>query len=34
MENTIASDLAGKVLDIKVSKGESVLEGNDLVIVG
>jgi len=34
MENTIASDLAGTVLDIKVEKGTSVLEGADLVTIG
>lgn len=34
MENTIASDLAGKVLDMKVEKGASVLEGAELVIIG
>lgn len=34
MENTIASDLAGKVLEIKVEKGTSVLDGAELVIVG
>jgi glutaconyl-CoA/methylmalonyl-CoA decarboxylase subunit gamma len=34
MENTIASDLAGKVLEIKVDKGSSVLEGAELVIIG
>jgi biotin carboxyl carrier protein len=34
MENLITSDLSGQVLDIKVEKGESVLEGADLVIVG
>ena len=34
MENTIASDFAGKVLEIKVEKGASVLEGAELVIIG
>jgi len=34
MENTIASDHAGKVLEIKVEKGTSVLDGADLVIIG
>lgn len=34
MENTIASDVAGKVLEIKVTKGESVMEGADLIIIG
>ncbi|MDD4921671.1 MAG: biotin/lipoyl-binding protein [Bacteroidales bacterium] len=34
MENTIASDHAGKVLEIKAEKGASVLEGAELVIIG
>jgi len=34
MENTIVSDHEGKVLEIKVDKGSSVLEGADLVIIG
>ena len=34
MENTIASDFGGKILEIKVEKGASVLEGAELVIVG
>jgi len=34
MENTITSDLAGQVLEIKVENGASVLEGADLVIIG
>lgn len=34
MENTISSDRDGKVLEIKVDKGASVLEGADLVIIG
>jgi glutaconyl-CoA/methylmalonyl-CoA decarboxylase subunit gamma len=34
MENTIASDREGKVLEIKVDKGASVLEGAELVIIG
>lgn len=34
MENTIASDYAGKVLEIKVEKGSSILEGAELVIIG
>lgn len=34
MENTIASDLAGKVLEIKVEAGTTVLEGADLVVIG
>jgi biotin carboxyl carrier protein len=34
MENTIASEYSGKVTDIKVGKGDSVLEGAELVIIG
>lgn len=34
MENSIVSDHDGKVLEIKVDKGSSVLEGADLVIIG
>jgi len=34
MENTIASDHEGKVIEIKVVKGDSVLEGADLIIIG
>ena len=34
MENTISSDRDGKVLEIKVEKGASVLEGAELVIIG
>jgi len=33
MENTIPSDRDGVVAEIKVEKGESVLEGTDLVII-
>ena len=33
MENSINADKDGKVTAINVSKGESVLEGNDLVII-
>ena len=33
MENTINADKDGKVTAINVSKGESVLEGTDLVII-
>lgn len=33
MENTIPSDLEGEVVEIKVNKGDSVLEGADLVII-
>jgi biotin carboxyl carrier protein len=34
MENTIASDHAGKVLEIRVEAGMTVLEGADLIIIG
>lgn len=34
MENTIASDYAGKIIEIKVEKGSSILEGAELVIIG
>lgn len=33
MENSISADRDGKVAAIKVGKGESVLEGNDLIII-
>ena len=33
MENTIPSDRDGQVAEIKVNKGDSVLEGADLVII-
>ena len=33
MENTIPSDRDGVIAEIKVEKGESVLEGTDLVII-
>ena len=33
MENSINADKDGKVTAINVSKGESVLEGTDLVII-
>lgn len=33
MENTINADKDGKIAAINVSKGESVLEGTDLVII-
>ena len=34
MENTIAADAAGKVLEVKVRPGDTVLEGTDLVVIG
>jgi len=34
MENSINSDKEGKVVEIKANKGDSVLEGADLIIIG
>ena len=34
MENNINADKDGKVVAIKVGKGDSVLEGDDLIIIG
>ena len=34
MENVIEADRDGKIVEIKVSKGASVLEGAELVIIG
>ena len=34
MENTIPADRDGKIVEVKVNKGDSVLEGADLVIIG
>lgn len=34
MENSINSDRDGKVLEIKVQKGESILEGTDILVIG
>ena len=34
MENTINADRDGKIIEIKVNKGDSVLEGADLVVIG
>jgi len=34
MENNIDSDKEGKVIDVKVHKGDSVLEGDVLLIIG
>ena len=34
MENNIDSDKEGNVVDVKVGKGDSVLEGDTLVIIG
>jgi biotin carboxyl carrier protein len=33
MENNINADKDGKVTSILVSKGESVLEGTDLIVI-
>jgi len=33
MENNINANKDGKVAEIKVNKGDSVLEGTDLVII-
>jgi biotin carboxyl carrier protein len=33
MENTIEAHKAGKVTGVKVNKGDSVLEGAELVII-
>ncbi|MCC8143519.1 MAG: biotin/lipoyl-binding protein [Tannerellaceae bacterium] len=34
MENSIPADRDGKITEIKVNKGDSVLEGTDLVVIG
>ncbi|MGB4327449.1 MAG: acetyl-CoA carboxylase biotin carboxyl carrier protein subunit, partial [Tenuifilum sp.] len=34
MENNIDSDKEGKVVEVKVRKGDSVLEGDTLIIIG
>ena len=34
MENNINADHDGKIIEIKVNKGDSVLEGADLVVIG
>lgn len=34
MENNINADKDGKVVAIKVNKGDSVLEGDDLIVIG
>ena len=34
MENNINADRDGKVTEIKVNKGDSVLEGTDLIVIG
>ena len=34
MEDNINADRDGKIVEIKVNKGDSVLEGADLVVIG
>ena len=34
MENVINADRDGKIVEIKVNKGDSILEGTDLVVIG
>lgn len=34
MENNINADKAGQVKEVKVNKGDSVLEGADIIIIG
>ncbi len=34
MENNIESDLEGTVLEVNVSKGDSVMQGDVLIVVG
>ncbi|MBP8758845.1 MAG: biotin/lipoyl-binding protein [Parabacteroides sp.] len=34
MENNINADRDGKIIEVKVNKGDSVLEGADIVIIG
>ncbi len=34
MENSINADRDGKITEVKVNKGDSVLEGADLVVIG
>jgi len=34
MENNINADRDGKVIEIKANKGDSVLEGDDLIVIG
>jgi len=33
MENNINATKAGKVTEIKINKGDSVLEGTDLIVI-
>lgn len=34
MENNINADRDGKIIEVKVNKGDSVLEGADLIVIG
>ena len=34
MENNINADRVGKIVAVKVNKGDSILEGSDIVIIG
>jgi biotin carboxyl carrier protein len=34
MENNIDSDKEGKVLEVKVQKGDSIMEGDVLIVIG
>ena len=34
MENNITADRDGKIVAVKVNKGDSILEGSDIVIIG
>lgn len=34
MENNISADRDGKIVAVKVNKGDSILEGSDIVIIG
>lgn len=34
MENSINADRDGKIVAVKVNKGDSILEGSDIVIIG
>ena len=34
MENIINADRDGKIVEVKVNKGDSILEGADLVVIG
>jgi len=34
MENNINADRDGKIIEVKVNKGDSIMEGADLIIIG